>query len=877
MDNCLIREITNTDLENRKMKNGVNSKILENIFWMFTTGILALLVTIVIYELWNFDFTMPLCYTGDSCSSLNVAQNIIDGGWIYVNNRIAPLGAAYYTGAIGFILHAAILWVICIFTNSAAVAVNIFYLLCFSLIAMSAFVTLRMMKITKFVSLIGGILYTQLPYHYMRSEGHLWLSAYYMVPFACLVIYYLISGQLENIKNYKGVICILISVFMGCSDIYYSAFYLELCVCATVLHILRTKKIKSLCSFICIVASTGISLLATIFPMIFYTLTSEEEIPLANRAYGDVDIFGLKWIYLILPIQNHRIPVLSDFRKFCDKNFPNNNENGFVSLGVLLSFALIIAIFAVFVRQKEYNLLTLMGILIIVSIFLSGVGSLSTLVAALLTTSIRSCNRISIFIAMFADISLCYLLDYGKSRVISLGRKRYVLPVLGSLILCFGVWDVTSGDYAVYTSYDSFEHEWTESRDEEEARVKSDRSFFGEIQSQMNDDAMVLQLPIVSDTIYSSFPNGVAGTWTNFYPFFYTNLKWSHGDIKGGKTDKWLSRVKNLPLDRLIDVAVHVGFTGLYIDPAGYEEAELKDVVSVIKEKTGSTALRSEVGKLYFFDIQQYAQQMKKQVSPKKWSAEKDYWLYDFSGYYADELNADKLNYKEGQKFDKKENAILKKGNLQFGPYVQLPYGMYEVKVMGKGMENAIVQCTADSGKKKVPITILERTDTHITYCIKLKEKCELEFLTSSNGQGDVVLNRISYETLYDQPEHYEMEYKPFELQYENKQNFDQNGNAILQSGDLQYGPYLWLPAGNYEVILFGEKINDVLVKCTADLGKTDMPIEMVKAGEDQVVYHICLDKEYENIEFLAKNESKNEVILKALKYQSLEENGENK
>lgn len=69
--------------------------------------------------------------------------------------------------------------------------------------------------------------------------------------------------------------------------------------------------------------------------------------------------------------------------------------------------------------------------------------------------------------------------DYGKSRVISLGRKRYVLPVLGSLILCFGVWDVTSGDYAVYTSYDSFEHEWTESRDEEEARVKSDRSFLG--------------------------------------------------------------------------------------------------------------------------------------------------------------------------------------------------------------------------------------------------------------------------------------------------------------------------------------------------------------------------------------------------------------
>lgn len=37
----------------------------------------------------------------------------------------------------------------------------------------------------------------------------------------------------------------------------------------------------------------------------------------------------------------------------------------------------------------------------------------------------------------------------------------------------------------------------------------------------MNDDAMVLQLPIVSDTIYSSFPNGVAGTWTNFYPFLY--------------------------------------------------------------------------------------------------------------------------------------------------------------------------------------------------------------------------------------------------------------------------------------------------------------------------------------------------------------------
>ena len=850
---------------------------LVDFFWMILTGVIALGTTLFIYQFWNLELSVPISYSGDVCAVLNLASNMIHGGGIYVFERVAPLGSIQYQGAIGYILHAAILRIICFFTDSAAVAVNVYFLLGFVLIAMTCFASLRLIGVSKITSMVGGVLYTQLPYHYLRNVEHIMLSGYYMIPLACVVLYYALSGQLfqfegkgilKSFQKQKVCFSMMTGVLLGCSDIYYSAFFLALLVCASIICVLNTRKIRCIFPSICVLAATCLSLFLTVLPMIIYTRISGAIIPMANRAHGDIDTFGLKWIYLLFPVQNHRLSWLANFRYFCDVNFPNNNENMYVSLGLLLSIGFACSLLSMMIRKQENNLIGSMGLLSLIAILLSGVGSISTLVATLLTTSIRNYNRMSIFIAMFSVISFGYLMDKAKDKLLFSGINKIYLLLASVIMLCIGVWDMTSAEYAEYSSYDPFVGQWVSRRDEDKLRVDSDKVFFGQIQKIMQEGDMILQLPIVSNTIYSSFPNGVAGTWTNYWPYLYTNLRWSHGDVKGGQNDQWLSRVKELPVEDLIDVAVHVGFSGIYIDPAGYEEDELDRVVSLIEQKTGAVAIRSSVGNLYFYNIHSYADDLRSKYTNAEWDFEKMYWLYKFQGYYSGEYTAENLYYLKNH-FDADQNAIIDKGNIQYGPYIPLQAGTYEITVSGNNLEKAVFYCTANLGVDSIPIEVLEKTDEKIVYQIELKQDYEnVEFVTKNNTNSSILLQSLEYSSrVSDFQEYCTGKYKADELYYlENK--FDSNSSAVISGENIQYGPYIQLWEGTYDITLKGENLKNAELRCTADYGKEKIPITILESSDKMIVYRIVLMNDYDNVEFTARCTGNGYIVLNSLEYQ---------
>ena len=87
---------------------------------------------------------------------------------------------------------------------------------------------------------------------------------------------------------------------------------------------------------------------------------------------------------------------------------------------------------------------------------------------------------------------------------------------------------------------------------------------------------------------------------------------------------------------------------------------------------------------------------------------------------------------------------VLNPGEMQYGPYIRLSAGSYEVEVLGDGLSGAVFSVTQDIGTKRLPFELVEQTDMHAIYRFELESDTgNAEFLTINNGAGTVMVDRI--------------------------------------------------------------------------------------------------------------------------------------
>src|SRR5205085_1170895 len=85
-------------------------------------------------------------------------------------------------------LHFLIIKLIGLAGASAALTLNLYYLLGFPLATLSALFVMRRVGVSVPIGLVASLLFTFLPYHFERGIWHLFLSAYYLVPLMVLVV-----------------------------------------------------------------------------------------------------------------------------------------------------------------------------------------------------------------------------------------------------------------------------------------------------------------------------------------------------------------------------------------------------------------------------------------------------------------------------------------------------------------------------------------------------------------------------------------------------------------------------------------------------------------------------------------------------------------
>lgn len=611
--------------------------------WYSMVAIISLFSVFFVYNLWNYDFNVPLKYdSGDVVGMLTYIKNFIQGGWVFEFEKIAaPYGSLRYALPLDGFIHHVLLKIMTLFIKNVGYVINGYYIGCFVLISVSCYYVLRKLKITNIVALVGSVLYSVLPYHFFRNVTHLSLGAYYGVPLACLAIIYILRGELcgekyqSKIKlnsremflsmyNKKMLTAIIFSMFIASTSMYYGIFFCIVTLYAALYPALAEKKWRYFIQGLVNIIASATIVIISYLPALIDKFVNPGAVLFGNvsgRVMGDIEYYGLKIAHLLLPIANHRIPAFSHFRSIYDSNFPHlNNENIGASLGLFISLGFVISILCVFFKnifKQCTEELKMYGLLNLFIVTVATIGGLAVFIGYF-SSSIRCYNRMSIFIAMFSLIAICIFINSILDKIIN-NKFKIISNLFLVVVLIFGILDQTTVGLS------------DEGRGYMADLYYSDKEFVNSIEKLEGENANIFELPICAGTYIDQFTNGIAGGYASFRPYIHSvSSGWSANDVVGGKTDRLMLKISQLPIYGIVNAASAMDFAGIAVYPYGYGE-EWESVKSEIENILGEAEIISPLSDWYYYSLGDYKMNMKNTLNDHKFE------LVFGEGFYAPE------------------------------------------------------------------------------------------------------------------------------------------------------------------------------------------------------------------------------------------------
>ena len=158
----------------------------------------------VILNLWSANLEIPFSYDGDGLFEGMLVKSVIENGWYTTNDFLGMPGTfVLYDFPVYVNLDFVIIKMIAFFIPNWAYDLNLFYLLTFPLTTVTSLILLRKLGISPFPSIVGSLLFTFIPFHFLRGVAHLTLSAYYMIPLVVLLLFWLFDDTfLLNYSQY---------------------------------------------------------------------------------------------------------------------------------------------------------------------------------------------------------------------------------------------------------------------------------------------------------------------------------------------------------------------------------------------------------------------------------------------------------------------------------------------------------------------------------------------------------------------------------------------------------------------------------------------------------------------------------------------------
>jgi phosphoglycerol transferase len=571
---------------------------------LLVVGVTATALTAVLH-LWNQRLDQPFGYLRDVFWQTAIVKGILQNGWYEHNPRLGfPFGQDLGDFPLqSDNLHYLMIKFLGIFSDNAVLVTNLYFLLGFFLVALSAFFALRFLGISRWFALASSILFAFLPYHFLRGTSHLLLGAYWSIPIACVLILLVLrepaplfpsgrGGKLDFTSR-RSLLCILAALLLSSTGVYYAAFFVLLAVAAGLLRTVATGDRRPLAAAVLLSVIVVFGLAAHSAPALLHQYRHGKNPEVAARTVEESDLFALRPIQMIMPTPGHRIGALADLTARSLKA-PNNSEgNSYLGLvgtvgflGLLLSATSLIA-----GRPRGTSLPHDLAVPVIPALLFGVTGGLSWVLGLAGLTQFRSWNRISVFIAFFSLAAVAWAGDVVIARTNRRRRRSWLAPAAALTLIAVGVLDQTTSHIVPDTR-------------RYRAEFENDQRFVHRVERALGPGDAVFQLPYLSypesDKSYDMFD------YDPLRGYLYSDkLRWSYGGMWNREGD-WQVSVVRKPLADLVESIVAVGFRGLWIDRFGYADraqALEKQLAGVVPQ----AALTSDNGRFSFFSLQSFA------------------------------------------------------------------------------------------------------------------------------------------------------------------------------------------------------------------------------------------------------------------------------
>ena len=584
----------------------------------------------------------PYTYTGDGLFCLSFIQRLIDGVWIFFNDRMGfPFGSSGLDFPVPDAGSLLILQVFGKFWGASPAAMNVYFLMSFPLTVICSYVFLRIIGLSRSFSVAAALLFAFLPFHFQRIP-HLFYTWYFAVP-----VFFYFGLKIFSLKprclrggefRCWSLWQVAVLFALGFFGVYYAFFGCLILFISAIAGAIRNKLHGSLMIGFAALAIVFCGVLVSVAPNLQHKIVAGDNPEITKREPADSEIYGLKLVQMLLPHLGHRNEYLNKLAQNYRRGFPLVNENATSALGVVgaVGFVslLVVALILMCGRQVDPRLAFFSMSAMFLFLF-STIGGFSSLFAMAVSPLLRGWNRVSVFIGFGSIASVFLILQISLKRFFpEAAVKKMLLPV--AIGLCaLGFWDQTRPPHV-------------SDNDAIRLAFSSDQAFIKGIEGIVPKGSAIYQLP------YMRFPEAAPVNRLNNYDlviaFLHSkSLRWSHGGMKGREGDLFFRALAQQPIQKQVEVISRLGFAGIYIDLRGFQdygrelEGQLQQILG------GGPQLQSAEGNLVFFKIPHTETPLKSGLTPQQIMAQGGFWADQYGSFYQATL-AEGIDFRRGER-----------------------------------------------------------------------------------------------------------------------------------------------------------------------------------------------------------------------------------
>jgi phosphoglycerol transferase len=575
---------------------------------------LSVVAAVLLLDLTKADLRVPFDYGGDALLYALVTKSTIEHGWFWTNPSLgAPGGFEFFDfpASAHDTFHLLIIKAMSLFSEDWALLFNLYFLLGFPLIALSAMAVFRRFGVGYGVALVGAVLYAFLPSRMLKGEGHIFMDVFYQVPLAVLVLLWVCGDDPPlvrdagprrfafDLRRPRSWGSLLVCALSASTCLYYAFFTACLLAAGGALASVERRSARNAFSGIALSGAIVVGLAANGLPSIVYHLEHGPNHQVAARKAWEAEVYGMKVAQLLLPTDGHRIALLRQLKERYAASAPLVGENGATSLGVIGSLGFLLLLGKVLTgkgdRSQPGAPWRPLAALNLMAVLLGTIGGFGSLFAWLVSPQIRTYSRINVFIGFFSLFAAVLVLDRIAKRWPRIGAG--VLAI----ILPLGLLDQTT-PWAVRPYAAT------------KTTYASDADLVRRIEASVPAGTSVFELP------YVPFPEAVPlnrmGGYDGLRPYLHSHtLGWSFPTMLGREGDNWVRGVSQLEPTRIVENVANAGFGGILVDRDGYVGDGLS-MQAVLRAALDVEPLVSADGRLAFFSLGEYVRRTHTGQSP---------------------------------------------------------------------------------------------------------------------------------------------------------------------------------------------------------------------------------------------------------------------